>query len=129
MGTHSNLINPVFQATIRQNCLFPFLDKDQNLEQANVLGVLKRHFMSCSHCQELCQLAVLASDWLFRIHSCAANQKLACVLTQLLTMTTTHFPSLEVTWPRHYHAAQETVQNRGIRFGTRFQAVHRFQVC
>ena len=35
----------------------------------------------------------LTSDWLF--HSCAANQEPACLLTQLLTMTTTHkFPSL-----------------------------------
>ena len=24
-------------------------------------------FMSCSHCQELCQLTVLASDWLFNL--------------------------------------------------------------
>ena len=46
-------------------------------------------------CQELCQLAVLASDWLF--NSCADNQEPAYLLTQLLTMTTTQkFPSLVV---------------------------------
>ena len=28
---------------------------------------LKRKFMSCSHCQELGQLAVLASDWLITL--------------------------------------------------------------
>ena len=56
------------------------------------VGELKRKLMSCSHCQELGQLSDLASDWLFTL----VNQKPACLLTQLLTITTTHkFPSLE----------------------------------
>ena len=29
--------------------------------------VLGWKFLSCSHCQELCQLADLASDWLFTL--------------------------------------------------------------
>ena len=51
---------------------------------------LKRKLMSLSHGQELCQLAALASL------PCAANQEPACLLTKLLTMTTTYkFPSQE----------------------------------
>ena len=43
--------------------------------------------MSLSRGQELGQLADLVSDWLFTLG--AANQGPACLLTQLLTMTTT----------------------------------------
>ena len=47
--------------------------------------------MSCSHNQELCQLADLTSEWLFTLF--IANQEPACLLTHFLTMTTTHkFP-------------------------------------
>jgi len=46
--------------------------------------------MSCSHCQQLGQLADLNSV----VHSCVANQEPACLLTQLLTMIIAHkFPS------------------------------------
>ena len=56
---------------------------------------LKRKLMSLSQGQELGQLADLAFNWLFSVHSCVANQEPACLLTQLLTMTTTNkFPSL-----------------------------------
>ena len=68
--------------------------------------------MSSSHCQELGQLADLASDWLFTLMQLIRSQ-LACwhnswpwlqfinfhprPLTQLLAMTTVHrFPSLDV---------------------------------
>ena len=61
--------------------------------------------MSCSHCQGLCQLAVLASDWLFT----AVIQEPACLLTQPLTMTTTHkFLSLVEGSPPPYRPSQPT---------------------
>ena len=45
------------------------------------VGHLKRNLMSLSHCQELGQLAFLASGWLLTpVH---ANQEPACLLTQL----------------------------------------------
>ena len=47
-----------------------------------------RKFMSCSHCQEFGQLADLALDWLFTLVSPIRSQ--LALLTQLLTMTTTH---------------------------------------
>ena len=48
--------------------------------------------MSCSHCQELCLLAGPACVWLFTL-----VKESAFLLTQLLTMTTTHkSPSLLV---------------------------------
>ena len=90
-------------------------DEDKTLtdvsEEVQGGDVLKRKFMTRSHCQEIGQLADQASDWLF--NSCVSNQesarlltqpftmitanqdKSAWLLTQLLTMTTPHnFPSL-----------------------------------
>ena len=53
-----------------------------------------RKLMSLSHCQELGQLADLASDWLFPLVQEPIRSQLA-LLTQLLTMATNHkFPSL-----------------------------------
>ena len=50
---------------------------------------LKRKLMSCSQCQELLgQVADLASDCF--VQSWGADQEPACLLTQLLTTTTTH---------------------------------------
>ena len=49
--------------------------------------------MSLSHCQELGQFLDLASELV--VPTCVANQDPAHLLTQVLTMTTTHkFPSL-----------------------------------
>ena len=54
---------------------------------------LRWEFMSLSHDQELGQLAAWPGFWLV-VHSCVANQQPACLLTYLLTITTTHkFPS------------------------------------
>ena len=60
--------------------------------------------MSCSHVKS----GVNLLTWLLIgcSSSCAANQELACLLTQFLTMTTTHkFPSLD-GGPRLAHDAQ-----------------------
>ena len=69
-----------------------------SLGGGNVIGVfqvggtdligLKRKFIRCSHCQELGQLIYLASDWLLTLVQPIRSQ-LACLLTQLLTTTTT----------------------------------------
>ena len=45
-----------------------------SLQKEEVLGC---KFMSCSHCQELCQLADLASDWLLTLVQPIRSQ-LAC---------------------------------------------------
>ena len=71
--------------------------------------------MRCSHGQELGQLADLAFDWLCSVHSCAANQKPACLLIPLLTMTTTQkFPSLALL-PVEDGRTQQTGGSAGVR--------------
>ena len=58
------------------------------------LRALKRKFLSCSHCQELGQLADLASGWLFTLVQSIRSQ-LELVDPTLDNVTTTHkFPSL-----------------------------------
>ena len=50
---------------------------DNFAAEAFAKDLLKRKFMSCSHGQELGQLAVLASDWLFTLVQPIMSQ-LAC---------------------------------------------------
>ena len=80
------------QGVWQENWTGPFQHR-WKVDRRDGWHILKRKLMSLSYRQEFGP-SYLASNWLSM--SCVANQEPACVLTQLLTMSTTHkFPSLD----------------------------------
>ena len=87
-GTHET---PFLRVQLAVQVQITFGGKLGETLLARVGHDLRRKFMSCGHCQELGQLAVLASDWLFTLLQPIRSQ--VSSLTQLLTMTTSQkFP-------------------------------------